>query len=58
MEYFSVNVETDHSVLDTEAELVLGVRPLDLDLDHGGAGDGGQLDCSLVLGVLSRYCQY
>jgi hypothetical protein len=38
--------------LDAKAELVLGVRPLDLDLDDGRAGDGGQLHHSLCLGVL------
>ena len=41
-----------HSVLDTEAQLVLGVRPLDLDLDHGGTRHSGQLHSGFVLTVL------
>ena len=49
---------TDHSVLDAEAQLVLGVWPLDLDLDHRGTRDCGQLHRGLVLTVLKYVACY
>ena len=52
------NVPTDHSVLDAEAQLVLGVGPLDLDLDHRGTRDGGQLHRGLVLAILKYVACY
>ena len=45
---------THHSVLDAEAELVLGVRPLDLDLHHRRTRDRRQLHCGLRLAVLKQ----
>ena len=41
-----------HSVLDAEAELILGVGSLDLDLHHGRTRHGRQFDSSFVLTVL------
>ena len=46
---------TDHSILDTEAQLVFGVRPLDLHLDHRGTGNSCQLHHCLGLSVLQAY---
>ena len=54
----NTNVPTDHSILDAEAQLVLGVRPLDLDLDHGGTRDCGQLHRRLVLAILKYVACY
>ena len=45
---------TYNSVLNAEAELVLGVGPLDLDLHHGRARDRRQLDGGLVLRALQE----
>ncbi len=45
---------THHAVLYGESQLVLGVRPLDLHLDDGRAGDGGQLHGRLVFGILRK----
>ena len=55
MNCFDSKRYTYHAVLHTEAELVLGVRPLDLDLDHRRTGDCRQLHRRLVLGVLKYY---
>ena len=49
---------TDHSILDAEAQLVLGVWPLDLDLHHRGTRDCGQLHRGLVLTVLKYVACY
>ena len=45
---------THHSVLDAEPELVLGVRPLDLDLHHRGTRHRRQLHCGLRLAILKQ----
>ena len=46
--------ETYHAVLNAESELILGVGPLDLDLDHRGARHCSQLHYCLVLRVLKQ----
>ena len=47
--------QTHHSILNTEAQLIFGVRPLDLHLHFGGTGDGRQLHGRLVLAVLKYF---
>ena len=44
--------QTYHAVLNAEAELILGVGPLDLHLDNRGAGHRRQLHHRLRLRVL------
>ena len=46
---------TYHAVLNAEAELILGVGPLDLHLDNRGAGHRRQLHHRLVLRVLREH---
>ena len=54
MKAFFWNTGTHHSILHGESQLILCVRPLNLDFDDRGARDGGELDGRLVLGVLQR----
>ena len=46
---------TYHAVLNAEAELILGVGPLDLHLNNRGAGHCRQLHHRLVLRVLREH---
>ena len=46
--------KTYHSILNAESELILGVGPLDLHLDHRGAGHRRQLHHCLILRVLRQ----